>query len=292
MKTVIMTDSSCDLPLEFIEKNNVPFLGLTCHFKGKDYEDDFGKTFTYQEFYKGIRAGEMPTTSQINIFRFIELFKKLTDENISVIYLGMSSGISGTINSAMIARKSVIEQNKNADITVIDTKCACIGEGIVVYNAVNMLKNGASKDEIIKWVEENKMKVNHWFMVGSLKHLLHGGRISRTKAIVGTLIKVNPIIYIDDNGNLINVANIRGRRKAMSYLIEKFEEKVVDLENQTIMISHGDCIEDAKYIEKILKEKFNVKNTIINYVGPVIASHTGPDMLSVCFIGNDRNYKD
>lgn len=291
MKTVIVTDSSCDLPLEFIEKNNVPFLGLICHFKNKDYEDDFGKTLTYKEFYKGLREGEMPTTSQVNVFRFTELFKKFTEQKFSIIYLGMSSGISGTVNSAIMAKKAIMEQYKDADITVIDTKCACIGEGIIVYNAVNMLKNGATKDEIIKWVEENKMKVNHWFIVGSLKHLLHGGRISRTKAIVGTLIKVNPIIYIDDNGKLVNVANIRGRKKAMSYLIERFQDKVVDLENQTIMISHGDCIEDAKYIERILREKFNVKNIVINYVGPVIGSHTGPDMLSLCFIGDNRNYK-
>ncbi|MFD3155404.1 DegV family protein [Haloimpatiens sp. FM7330] len=288
MSVVVMTDSSCDLPLEYMEKNEVPFVSLTCHFMGKYYEDDFGKTLTYQKFYEEIRKGEMPTTSQVNVYDFTEIFKKYVSQGKSIIYIGMSSAISGTINSANMAKEMLQEEYKNADITIIDTKSACIGEGILVYNAIEMLKRGCSKEQIINWVEDNKLNINHWFVVGSLKHLKHGGRISATAATIGTLMRINPIIFIDNNGKLINVSNIRGRKKAIKYLIDRFKERIINPESQTVMISHGDCIEDAKYLEKVVKEEFNVKNTIINYVGPVIASHTGPDMLSLCFIGKGR----
>ncbi|WP_102399296.1 DegV family protein [Haloimpatiens massiliensis] len=288
MSVIIMTDSSCDLPLSYIEENKVPFVSLTCHFNKCDYKDDFGKTFTYRQFYDGLRNGEMPTTSQVNIYQFTEVFTKLVKGNKSIIYIGMSSGISGTVNSASMARESVLEEYKDADITIIDSKSACIGQGILVYNAVEMMKKGCSKEEIIKWIEGNKLNINHWFMVGTLKHLRYGGRISATAATIGTLMKINPIIFINNEGKLVNVTNVRGRKKAIKYLLEKFKERIVESGDQRIMISHGDCLEDALYLEKSVKEEFGVKETMINFVGPVIASHTGPDMLSLCFIGKGR----
>ncbi len=284
-----MTDSSCDLPLSYIEENNIPFVSLTCHFNNSDYKDDFGKTFTYRQFYDGLRNGEMPTTSQVNVYQFTEVFTKFIKEGKSIIYIGMSSAISGTINSANMAKESVLEEYKDADITIIDSKSACIGQGILVYNAVEMMKKGCSREEIIKWVENNKLNINHWFMVGTLKHLRYGGRISATAATIGTLMKINPIIFINNEGKLINVTNVRGRKKAIKYLLEKFEERAKEPENQIIMISHGDCVEDATNLERTVKEEFGVKDTMINFVGPVIASHTGPDMLSLCFIGNGRD---
>ncbi|WP_392485948.1 DegV family protein [Haloimpatiens sp. FM7315] len=288
MSTVIMTDSSCDLPLEYIEKNKIPFVSLTCHFKKSDYRDDFGSSLSYREFYDGLRNGEMPTTSQVNAYQFEETFKKFVKEGKSIIYLGMSSSISGTVNSANIARQAVLEEFKDADITVIDTKSACIGEGLLVYRAVEMLKKGMAKEDIIKWIEDNKLKVNHWFIVGSLKHLRYGGRISGAAATIGTLMKINPLICIDNSGKLINHTNIRGRKKAIKFLLNKFKEDSIKDKDQIVTISHGDCLEEALCLEALLKEEFGIKNIIINYVGPVIASHTGPDMLSLCFIGKNR----
>ncbi|MCY6485263.1 DegV family protein [Clostridium aestuarii] len=288
MNTVIIVDSSCDLPLEFIENNDIPSLGLICHLDEEEYIDDFGKTLTYEYFYKKIREGSMPTTSQINVYRFQELFEKYVKQEKAIIYLAMSSKMSGCFSSANIAKQLVEEEFQNADITVIDTKSACIGEGLIVYNVYNMLKNGASKEEIVNWVEENKFNVHHWFIVEDLIHLKKGGRLSAVKANIGTLLKIKPVIYIDKEGGLKNVNNIRGRKKALKSLIDKFEENMIDDENQVIGISHGDCIKDALYLKEMVQERFKVKEIIINHVGPVIASHTGVGMLSLCFIGKER----
>lgn len=288
MDTVIIVDSSCDLPLEFIEENKIPHLGLVCHLDGKDYIDDFGKTLTYKDFYNKLREGSMPTTSQINVYRFQELFKKYVVEGKSVIYLAMSSRISGCYSSAVIAKKYIQEDYPNADITIVDTKSACIGEGLIVYYAYELLKKGASSKEIVEWVEENKLKTHHWFIVEDLIHLKKGGRLSSAKANIGTLLKIKPMIYIDKEGNLQNITNIRGRKKAMKILLDKFEENVIIDENTVIAISHGNCIDDAMYLKNMVMEKYNIKKVILNYVGPVIASHTGGGMLSLCFLGKER----
>lgn len=288
MSTVIIIDSSCDLPLEYVEENKIPALGLICHLEDEEYEDDFGKKLTYDYFYNKIRNGVMPTTSQINIYRFEELFKKYVQEGNSVIYLSMSSKISGCYNSANIAKQTIEEEFKDADITVIDTKSACIGEGIIVYNAIEMLKNGASKEEIVKWVEDTKLKVHLWFIVEDLMHLKRGGRLSATKANIGTLLKIKPLLCIDKEGCIQNLGSARGRKKAIKMLMDKFEENIVNPEEAVIGISHGDCIEDALILKEKILEKYKVKKILINHVGPVIASHTGPGMLSICFIGKDR----
>ncbi|WMJ80143.1 DegV family protein [Clostridium sp. MB40-C1] len=288
MDTVIIIDSSCDLPLEFIEENKIPFLGLICHLDGEDYVDDFGKTLTYEKFYSKIRQGSMPTTSQINVYRFHEMFKKYVQEGKSIIYLAMSSQMSGCYSSAVIAKQQVEEEIEGVDISVIDTKSACIGEGIIVYYAYEMLKNGSSKEEIVKWIEENKLKVHHWFIVEDLIHLKKGGRLSATKANIGTLLQIKPTIYIDKEGNLQNINNVRGRKKAIKALLDRMEENIVIDENTVIGISHGDCIEDALSLRDVIVEKYKIKKVIINHVGPVIASHTGAGMLSICFIGKDR----
>ncbi|MCY6372084.1 DegV family protein [Clostridium ganghwense] len=288
MNTVIIIDSSCDLPLQFIEENKIPALGLICHLDGEDHVDDFGKTLTYEYFYKRIREGSMPTTSQINVYRFEELFKKYVKEGKAIIYLAMSSKISGCFNSATVAKKLVEEEFKQADITVIDTKSASIGEGLLVYNAYEMLKNGATKEEIVSWVEENKLNVQLWFVVEDLMHLKKGGRLSAAKANIGTLLQMKPMLCVDKEGNLKNTNNIRGRKKAIKSLFDRFEENMVLDENSVIAISHGDCFEDALYLKDIIIEKYKVKKVIINHVGPVIGSHTGAGMISLCFIGKHR----
>lgn len=173
-----------------------------CNFKGKDWEDDFGKTLSYEDFYTSIKNGEMPSTSQINEYRFEEKFKELLKEERPIIYIAMSSGLSGTVNSAKMAREEILAQNQEADITIIDTKCSSIGQGLLVYNAVKMAKEGKSKDEIVKWINENKNKVNHWFMVENLTHLRRGGRVSATSATIGTLLNIKPIIHIEKDGTL------------------------------------------------------------------------------------------
>lgn len=288
MSIVIITDSCSDLPLSFITENNICALSLTCHFKGMEIPDDFGKSLNYKEFYEEVRAGEMPSTSQINVYTFVEEFKKHIQEGKSIIYIGFSSALSGTFNSAAIARQQLIEEFPDADITVIDSKSASLGEGLIVYYAVDMMKKGKSKEEIVNWIEENKLNVNHWFTVDDLGHLKRGGRISGASAAIGTLLDIKPILQVDNEGRLIPAAKVKGRKKAISTLRDKLLESIVNPEEQVIAISHGDCIEEAETLKAAILEKCKVKDVLMNNIGPVIGSHAGPGTISLFFIGKKR----
>ena len=285
---ILVIDSGCDLPLEYVKQDNIVPLGLIVNFKGDSVEDDFGESFNLKDFYDAIRQGEMPTTSQINSQRFEEVFRKYASEDKSIIYIVMSSALTGTINSANIARETILEEFPNADISIVDSKCASLGEGLLVYYAYEMLKNGNSKDEIIKWLEENKLKINHWFTVSDLNHLKRGGRISSSAAAVGTLLNIKPVLFVDNEGRLTPFSKCRGRRKAISALVEKFKEKTDPTVPQVIAIGHGDCIEDALTLEALVREHGNVKDVILNYVGTAIGAHTGPEILGLYFIAKER----
>lgn len=288
MKTVILVDSCSDLPLEYIEKNNVVYIPFTYEIGGTEYNDDFGKTVNYKEFYEKLGRGEMSKTSQVNVYRYYEEFKKHISDGNSIIYVGFSSGLSGSINNANIAKDQIIEKFKDADITVVDTRSASIGEGLLVYYAYEMLKKNYSKNEIVQWLEENKLKMNHWFTVEDLNHLRRGGRISSTAAVVGTLLNIKPILDINDDGKLITVEKVKGRKKALKTLVEKLSERIVNPEEHVVGISHGDCIQDAEYVRDLILEKYKVKDFLINNIGPVVGSHTGPGAVTLCFLGESR----
>ena len=288
MKPIILTDASCDLPLDYIEENDIQHLGLTYYLKGKYYEDDFGKSVSYREFYDALRAGELPFTSQINEYRFTEKFKELLKYERPIVYIGMSSGLSGTINSARLARNSVISGNKNADITVIDTKCASLGQGLLVIKAAKMRDEGYCADEIKKCINANMTKMSHWFLVEDLTHLKRGGRISAATAAVGSFLDIKPILYLTEEGTLKKISNARGKKKALRFLAEKFKQNAPKYEKQVVAVSHGDCVEDALYLKNILMKEDNVKAVIVNELGAGLGSHCGQGLVSVFFIGNNR----
>jgi DegV family protein with EDD domain len=288
METVLIIDCCCDLPIEYVEKNNVELLSLTVNLNGREYKDNLGKDLPYKDFYLAVRNGAMPSTSQINVFDFEKEFRKHVSLGKSIIYIAFSSALSGTYNSACIAKETILEEYKDADITIIDSKCASLGEGLLDYYAIEMLKNGASKEEIVNWVEENKLKVNHWFTVDDLNHLKRGGRVSGTAAAIGTILDIKPIMHVDDEGKLIPVTKVKGRKKSIRALAEELNKRIINPEEQIIFISHGDCIEDAKFLEKLILEKHKVKDVIINNIGPIIGSHAGPGTVAVFFIGEKR----
>ena len=284
----ILVDSSCDLPLQFIKDNNVPYLGISVNFKGNEYFEDFGETLSYKEFYDEVRKGEMPSTSQINSYRFEEMFKKLHKEGKSIIYLAFSSALSGTYNSALVAKEEVMNEFPDADITIIDTKAASMGVGLIVYYAYELLNKGASKEEIIKWVEENIPHTVHFFTVDDLNHLKRGGRVSATSAALGTLLAIKPVLHVNDSGQLINISKAKGRKKAIKELFENFEKHVVKPEGQMVFISHGDCLEEAEILANMIKSKYNVKDVMLNPIGPAIGSHAGPGAIAFFFLGDNR----
>jgi len=288
MGYVLLIDSCTDLPREYVEENKLPFIGYICNLGGKEYVDDFGKTLTYKDFYHIVRNGEMPTTAQVNVYRYAEEFKKYAKEGKSVVYLCFSSALSGSYNSALMAAEMVKEEYSDADITVIDSRCASLGEGLLVYYANEMYKKGCSKEELVSWVEENKLKIIHWFTVDDLNHLKRGGRVSSFGAAVGTILSIKPVLHVDDEGRLIPITKVKGRKQSLRALVDKFRETAINPEEQVVFISHGDALEDAEYVEKLILEDFKVKKILINNIGPVIGAHSGPGTIALFFIGNHR----
>lgn len=288
LDTILIIDSCTDLPLEYVEQNNIPVVNFVCNFKGGEYKDDFGKTLKYKDFYNEVRMGEMPSTSQVNVYVYTEIFKKYASEGKPIVYLGFSSALSGSLSNAVLAKEMVCEEIEDADITVIDSKSASLGEGLLAYYANEMLKQGASKDEIVSWLETNKLKMNHWFTVDDLGHLKRGGRVSGTAAFVGTLLDIKPVLHVDDEGRLIPVTKVKGRKKSIKTLFEMLEENITDPKDQVIAISHGDCREDADSLADMIRKHIDVKDIIINEIGPVIGAHAGPGTVALFFIGNKR----
>lgn len=288
MKPIIITDSNCDLTAEYLKENNIPVIPFYFNLKGQDYADDFGKSISYKEFYDELRNGEMPTTAQITPFIFEEYFRKYISEDYSIVYIGFSSALSGSYNNSVLAKSKILEEEPNADITVIDTKSATIGQGLLVFYACEMLKQGKSKEDIVNWIEDNKLKVNIYFTVDSLDHLKRGGRLSATSAAFGTLLDIKPILIVDNEGKLVPIKKVRGRKKAIRELLGELENKIINPEEQTIYITHGDCIEDAIYLRDLLMREIKVKNVVINYLGPIIGTHTGPGLICIAFVGKGR----
>jgi len=287
-ETILVIDSGCDLPLEYIGQDNIVPLGIICNFKGEAIEDDFGKQIIRKDFYDALRQGEMPTTSQINSQRYEEVFRKYVQKGKSIIYIALSSSLTGTINSANLARETILEEFPEADISIVDSKCASLGQGLLIHYAYEMLKQGSSKEEIVAWIEENKLKINHWFTVNDLNHLKRGGRVSSSAAAVGTLLNIKPVLLMDNEGRLTPFSKCRGRKKAINELAEKFKERTDPNKEQVIAIGHGDCIEDALALEALVREHGNVKDVILNYVGTAIGAHTGPEILGLYFIAEER----
>jgi DegV family protein with EDD domain len=285
---IIMVDSASDLPLNLIKEYELCLVGLKCHFKDKEYIENEDMTLSYSDFYNGIREGEIPTTSQVNTFTFYENFEKYVMDGKSVIYPSFSSGLSGTINSAELAKNEILENYPNADITIIDTKCASLGYGLLVIKSCILKNDGASKDEVINYINDTYPKMNHLVLMDDLNYLKRGGRLSGTAATLGSILQVKPLVKMNSEGKLINYSKVKGRKKGIATLFKEFEENALDINCQKIIaISHSDCIEDAEKLAEMIKEKYDVE-IIINYIGCVIGSHTGTGTIGLFFLGKNR----
>ena len=288
MKIKLITDSACDLPLEYIQKNAIEVACLEVNVKGEFIPDDFGQTLPHKQFYELLRQGEHTSTSQVNIHTFEEMFEKYVQEGYAIIYIGLASVLSGTVNSAIVARANLLEKYPQADISVIDSKSASLGEGLLVTKACEMIKNGCDKEEIVKWIESNRSKVIHAITVDDLNFLKRGGRISATTAVIGGMLGIKPSIKFDDEGKVIPGAKLKGNKNALKYLANQVVEKGVDLENQTIFICHADVEENAKLLKEMILKKVKVKDVVMNYIGTVIGTHGGPGAMAVMFLGTER----
>ena len=239
-----------------------------------------------------MRAGSMPTTAQVNPEQAKEAFKKCLEQGKDVLYIAFSSGLSGTYGSAVIAARELEEDKEypGRKVIVLDSLSASLGEGLLVHKAVMLKEAGKSMEETADWVEKNKLHLCHNFTVDDLFHLHRGGRVSKATAILGTMINIKPVLHVDDEGHLIAIGKVRGRKKSLSALVDRMAEQIRGYEeqNDVVFISHGDCGEDAEYVKKLVQERFGVESFIINHVGPTIGAHSGPGTLALFFVGNPR----
>lgn len=283
---VITVNSTVDLPKEWLEERNVPVVPLRYTIDGQTYEDMSG--LTAKEFFDKLREGKMSVTSQVNPEEAGAALEPFLKEGKDILHLAFSSGLSGTCNSMKIAGEELKEEYPEAKIIVIDTLCACLGEALLLYKALQQKEAGKTIEEAAAWVEENKLHICHDVTVDDLNHLHRGGRVSKATAVVGTMVKIKPIIHMDDNGKLQVVGKERGRKKSLNKIVDMAVEQSEGWDNDIIMITHGDCIEDAEYVAGLVREKMGIDNILINNIGTVIGSHTGPGVVAVFCMGNKR----
>ena len=282
----IITDSGCDLSAEGYAELNIRCVPLTVEFKGEAHDDRNDDSL--KDFYNGLRAGEVARTSAVNPETWKDAMKPYLEAGRDVLVLPFSSGLSTTAQSAQIAADELSEEYPGRKILVADTLCASMGQGLLVWYACGLRDKGMSIEEVHGWVEENKLHLCHWFTVDDLFFLKRGGRISGATALVGTMLNIKPVLHVDSEGHLVSVSKARGRKAAIEAMAKKVAELGEGFDNSTMFISHGDCREDAEYLAKLLLEKYGAKEVLINYVGAVIGSHSGPGTLALFFLGNKR----
>ena len=284
----IVTDTTADLPKSFLEERNIGCLPLSYILDGVTY--GHGIDLEPQEFFGMMRQGKMPTTSQINPEEAYSYLSGLVTTEKEILVLPLSSGISGTYNSFRIAAGDVMNEHPDCRIEVVDTLCASLGDGMLIYRCAQMRDQGASLDEVLDWIKNNQFHIVHVFTVDDLFHLMRGGRVSRTAAVLGTLVGIKPMLHMDNEGHLINIDKVRGRKKSLHALVDYMELKRRNYKDydDIVMISHGDCQEDAEYVRDLVKERFGINNFIINSLGPVIGAHTGPGLVALFFMGESR----
>lgn len=282
---IIVTDSTADLPADVIKELDVKIMPLKFRMNDEDHIDG---EMPPEEFFKALKDGAMSTTSQPTPIEFSEVFEQYVLDGKDILYIAFSSNLSGTYNSACTAAKELNEKYPDAKIRIIDSLCASCGEGLLVYLAVQKKRSGMGMDELVQWIEDEKLKICHWFTVDDLFFLKRGGRISAMTALLGTTLAIKPVMHVDNEGRLIPVRKVRGRRQAMEALVNEMKETAINPSEQTVFISHGNCTEDAEYTANLIKRELHVKNVIISQLGAVIGSHSGPGTLSIFFIGTQR----
>lgn len=283
---VIVSDATMDLPANIVEEYGIKVIPMGLHIDGEEfshYPDE--RELSIEEFYTRLKAGAVSTTTQITPVQFIEYFSEILRQGNDILYIAFSSGLSGTYNTSQLVIRELAEEFPDRKLYSIDSLCASIGEGLLVLNAAMQKKNGMNIDELYHWVEENKRAPRHWFTVKDLYYLKRGGRISSIEAIVGTALKIRPVLSTDDNGKLTVVTKLRGSRAELDYLTDRMETEGIDLASQTIIIAHGDDLPQAKELEKVIRSRNLVKDIIISKIGPIIGTHTGPGMLALIYMG-------
>lgn len=284
---IISTDCMADLPADFIQKHNISLHPLY-YILGNETYNATEHTLSEQEFYNRMRGGEMPTTMASNPDYIRNSFQSNLDAGYDILHISFSSGLSSSYNNTYVTAQEMMNENKDAKIIVIDSLAASLGQGLLIYYACMKKEEGASIDEVAEYVENIKLHICHQFTVDDLFHLQRGGRVSKATAIIGTIANIKPILHVDDEGHLINISKVRGRKRSLSTLVDNMGKAIEGYNNPVVFISHGDCIEDAEYVKKLVEERFGIHEFLINYVGCTIGAHSGPGTIALFFMGSKR----
>ena len=286
----IVTDSSSNLVEEMIDDFGLHVLPLTFMVDGEEYQSYLkGQHTDLKQFYTMMREGKVITTSLPNLAESEALMRGLLEQGRDILYLGFSSGLSGTFEATELLMRDPAAEFPERTLCAVDTLAASGGEGLLVWHAVQRARAGASIGEVRDWVEENKLHLAHWFTVDDLMFLFRGGRVSKTAAWAGTMLNIKPVMHVDDEGHLIPLEKVRGRKKSLNALVDHMEKSAVQpIDQQMVFITHGDCLEEAEYVADQVKERFGVKEVVINYVDPVIGAHSGPGTMALFFLADKR----
>lgn len=285
---VIVTDTTCDLPLGYIDEKQLDTLPISVNIEGKEISGRELLEMDFKKFYDDMRTGALPQTTALSPFDAKTLFEAYMSKGIRVIYVGLSSGLSASYDNAVGVMNELNEKYPESKSVVIDSLSASLGIGLLIYLAIEKMEQGYTFEQMVEWFETTIKKLCAYFTVDDLFHLHRGGRLSKTSAIMGSVLGVKPVLKVDDNGKLVPISKVRGRKKALDALLQYMEQKIQGVENTTVAIGHGDCLEDAEYLESEIKKRFKINNCIINDIGAVIGGHTGPGIIALVFLGNSR----
>ncbi len=288
----ILTDSSCDLTYELAKQMEIHSVPLCVTVQGKDIENlldgDPRSDLEMKAFFNALREAVPTSTTAANPAKWAAAMEPILASGQDLLVMAFSSGLSATYSSAVLAAREMEEKYPERKIRVVDTLCASLGQGMLVYMAAQRRLDGQSLEEVTQWTEDNKLHQAHWFTVDDLMFLKRGGRVSAATALAGTLLKIKPVMHVDNAGKLINMSKARGRKASIEALADKVGETAINPQEQVMFICHGDCLEDALYLKKLVMERYHPRDVIIGYVGPVIASHSGPGTLAMFFLGTER----
>lgn len=285
---ILMTDSDSDLPYALKQQYDIPVVYMPYALEGKEYFDDLGQTLDHKSFYDKMRAGAQPTTSALNETVYEEYFEPILSSGKDLLFLAFSSQLSMTINAMRAARETLLAKYPERKFIIVDTLSISAPQTLLVLKAHEMYRAGADIETVAQWVEDNKLRAQAWFTVDDLKYLQRGGRVSAAAAVLGTMLDLKPILVETREGKLAAAAKVRGRKKAMGYIVDRAVENVVDQKESIGLVLHADCRDEAEKLLGMLKAKLPDMEMQIENVGPVIGAHAGPGALAFCFIGKER----
>ncbi|WP_040195986.1 DegV family protein [Candidatus Soleaferrea massiliensis] len=285
---ILSTDSTADIPDHLLKEHQIAVANITYRVDDVNYLGADHKKLTDPEFYQKMREGSTPQTSQVTPEQALNFFEELLKEGRDILHLTFSSALSGTYNSMKMAAEELREKYPEQKIIVIDSLCASMGEALFVCYAAWKRKEGLSIDETADYLKEIRLHLCHGFTVEDLKYLHRGGRVSKASAIVGSVLGIKPILHVDDEGRLVPISKVRGRRQSLNALVDYMGERYEAYGKQPVFISHGDCIKDAEYVASQVKERFGISDFTIHFIGPAIGSHSGPGTVAIFFLGSKR----